>query len=329
MRDIVLRAARPADVPAIAALVQRAYADYVPRVGRRPGPMDADYPELIRTARALVAEAGETVAGVLVLIGERDRLLIANVAVAPEQQGAGLGRRLLEHAEREAAVAGLESIRLSTHVTMTENRALYAHLGYRETGTFEGEGFQRVNLVKPLGPALRLRRAGLDDVAAIEAHAQAGLDGYAAFAGPDWRPPRLADERARTRELLSDPGTWAMIATRAAGSAGHVAFFPGRERSLSARPGDWRARPVVPGLAQLWQLFVLEPWWGTALADRLHVAARTAMVARGMTRARLYTPAGQHRARRFYERRGWRAAGEPEWNEGLALELVEYRLELS
>jgi hypothetical protein len=51
------------------------------------------------------------------------------------------------------------------------------------------------------------------------------------------------------------------------------------------------------------------------------------MVARTMSQARLYTPAAHQRARRFYERRGWRAHDE-RWNDGLQLELVEYRREL-
>ncbi|MEA2214274.1 MAG: hypothetical protein QOF83_4222 [Solirubrobacteraceae bacterium] len=46
-----------------------------------------------------------------------------------------------------------------------------------------------------------------------------------------------------------------------------------------------------------------------------------------MTRARLYTPSGHVRARRFYERRGWRSQ-EESWSAGLGLELVEYRLDL-
>jgi hypothetical protein len=40
---------------------------------------------------------------------------------------------------------------------------------------------------------------------------------------------------------------------------------------------------------------------------------------------RLFTPAGQVRARRFYEREGWTVAGEPYDDEDLHLEIVEYR----
>jgi predicted GNAT family N-acyltransferase len=42
---------------------------------------------------------------------------------------------------------------------------------------------------------------------------------------------------------------------------------------------------------------------------------------------RLFTPEGQARARRFYEREGWVQYGEP-FEAGLGIPLVEYRREL-
>jgi GNAT superfamily N-acetyltransferase len=178
-----------------------------------------------------------------------------------------------------------------------------------------------------LPPGVSFRRGGPADIETIERHVQAGFDSYVAFAGPDWKPPRVEHERARTLSLLAAPETWAMIATGPSGSAGHVAFLPGRERSAAGPPSDWQELPAVPGLAHLWQLFVLPEWWGTGVAPRLHEAARVTMVARGLTQARLYTPSAHRRGRRFYERRGWRAQEEA-YNNGLALDLVEYRLDL-
>ena len=48
-----LRPAVAADVPGLRALVEAAYAVYVPRIGLRPAPMDADYDDLV--ARGLVS----------------------------------------------------------------------------------------------------------------------------------------------------------------------------------------------------------------------------------------------------------------------------------
>jgi GNAT superfamily N-acetyltransferase len=175
---------------------------------------------------------------------------------------------------------------------------------------------------------LQLRRAGVGDLAAVNRHVQAGFDSYAAFASAGWQPPQVATEVQTTTTLLEDPDTWALIALHDGEPVGHVAFFPGRERAATEAPSDWRTRPVIPGVAHLWQLFVLAPWWGHGVAPALHTAAVTEMRGRAFTRARLYTPTAHERARRFYERRGWVATGDA-FHEGLALELTEYWLELT
>jgi GNAT superfamily N-acetyltransferase len=78
-------------------------------------------------------------------------------------------------------------------------------------------------------------------------------------------------------------------------------------------------------MAHLWQLFVLPDWWGSGVADVLHREFIAEARNRGYERARLYTPAAHERARRFYERRDWRALGE-QLNPELGLALAEYRI---
>jgi GNAT superfamily N-acetyltransferase len=127
-----LRAARQGDAQEVAALVHVAYMHYVQRLGGLPGPMTEDYADVIARRIVTIAESAEAIAGVLVL-GEADEgFLVENVAVHPDHQGAGLGRRLLELAEREGLARGFDSIYLYTHRLMSENRALYARLGYVE-----------------------------------------------------------------------------------------------------------------------------------------------------------------------------------------------------
>ena len=96
---------------------------------------------------------------------------------------------------------------------------------------------------------------------------------------------------------------------------------------MGTRKPSGGCRALVPGVAHLWQLFVLPDWWGRGVAPVLHDAAIAEMQARGYLSARLYTPAQHVRARRFYERRGWSAHGEA-WNEDLGLPLTEYQLGL-
>ena len=67
-----------------------------------------------------------------------------------DRQGHGVGRRLIEFAESEARRLGHTELRLYTHVTMTENIALYSRLGFVETGRGREAGYDRVFMTKRL-----------------------------------------------------------------------------------------------------------------------------------------------------------------------------------
>ena len=124
------RPATPADVPAMRALVEAAYAKYVPRIGMRPLPMDDDYDARVENGEAWVV--GDPIEALVVLEDGDGHLLVDNVAVRPDLQGRGFGRALLEFAEATARERGYRELRLYTNERMTENRALYAHLGWVE-----------------------------------------------------------------------------------------------------------------------------------------------------------------------------------------------------
>jgi GNAT superfamily N-acetyltransferase len=174
--------------------------------------------------------------------------------------------------------------------------------------------------------AFETRPASLADLDALLTDVQAGFDSYADFAFAGWQPRSVEQDRESTAELLSDAETWALLALAHGRPAGHVSFFPARDREPRDRR-HWSERPRIPGLAHLWQLFVLPDWWGRGVAPVLHDAAVDEMSARGFEQARLYTPSAHARARRFYERRKWSAGGEM-WNDELQLVLTEYRLAL-
>ena len=139
-----IRPAALADIPAIRALVEAAYALYVPRIGRRPAPMDADYAAHVADGEAFVLEDGGALAGLVVWRAEPDHGFVDNIAVDPARQGRGVGRLLLAFVEREAAARGLPELRLYTHAKMTENLALYPRLGWTEFDRRVEDGFDRV-----------------------------------------------------------------------------------------------------------------------------------------------------------------------------------------
>jgi ribosomal protein S18 acetylase RimI-like enzyme len=147
---VEIRRALAAEAPAVAALVERAYAPWVPVIGRRPAPMDDDYALLIAHEEVFVLARDGRLAGILVLAVEPDHLWLDNVAVEPALKGQGLGRALLAFAEAEARRLGLPEIRLLTHQAMLANIALYARCGYAETERRVEDGFARVYMTKRL-----------------------------------------------------------------------------------------------------------------------------------------------------------------------------------
>lgn len=152
-RDLELKRGTQADVMAIRELTLRAYAKWVPITPRKPRPMTADYEQAIIEHRFDCLWAHARMAGLIETAIEGDELMIVNVAVDPQWQGQGLGRRLMRHAEMLAVEAGLRGTRLYTNKLMQENIALYEALGYVfEKETHHDMGTVAVHMVRALQP---------------------------------------------------------------------------------------------------------------------------------------------------------------------------------
>ncbi|MEA2124376.1 MAG: diamine N-acetyltransferase [Solirubrobacteraceae bacterium] len=149
--------------------------------------------------------------------------------------------------------------------------------------------------------AWSLRAAEPADAEALIATLIEAFEGYRAFAPPTWNPPDEGRQLERFRGEIEDPDAFTLLAE----GAGHVHWVP---------LGD-------PVDIHLRHLFVRPAYWGTGLARELHAAAVEAMRGRS---ARLFTPAGHGRARRFYEREGWTLHAELE-DEHFGMPLAEYR----
>jgi len=127
-----LRRAEPADAAAIRDLSRLAYAKWVPVIGVEPLPMTADYDRAVRHHIIELLEEDGELQALIEMIVEENHLLIENIAVRPDQQGKGLGDRLLRHAETVATSLMLREIRLYTNAKFVSNIALYARRGYQE-----------------------------------------------------------------------------------------------------------------------------------------------------------------------------------------------------
>jgi ribosomal protein S18 acetylase RimI-like enzyme len=145
-----IRLAAEEDAPALHGIAVAAYQRYVPRIGREPAPMTADYLASARRGQAWIATEDGQAAGFIILVPQPGYLLLENVAVLPAAQGRGVGARLLDLAEERARSLGLPEIRLYTNEAMTESLAYYPRHGYTETHRAEQDGFHRVYFRKRL-----------------------------------------------------------------------------------------------------------------------------------------------------------------------------------
>ena len=143
------------DADGFAALVRRVFltlqADPQPSAARLTG--DDVRTHLDHAGGGLVAEAGETVAGLLWV--EKDGgLHVSRLVVEPARQHHGLATRLLAMAEVEAARRGVPRLCLSTRLAFTGNRRLFGRLGFAETTQHAHPGYAEptfVDLVKQVG----------------------------------------------------------------------------------------------------------------------------------------------------------------------------------
>jgi ribosomal protein S18 acetylase RimI-like enzyme len=123
-----IRPAVAADVPAVRAVTEAAYQHYIARIGVVPGPMEADQAADVAAGRVFVT--GEPVNGLVVVQAYEDHLLLDSIAVHPDAQGQGVGRRLLAFVDARARALGLPEVRLYTNALMWENQTIYPKYGY-------------------------------------------------------------------------------------------------------------------------------------------------------------------------------------------------------
>jgi GNAT superfamily N-acetyltransferase len=165
-------------------------------------------------------------------------------------------------------------------------------------------------------PSTTFRRAGRDDAEPLARSVLEGVEDYPSFAPPGWAAPSFDEEVTHLRERLADERVWCLVAESDGEIAGQVTILPA---AIAAHP------VADPSLAHLSNLFVRRAFWGGGLARELHRRAVEAAGERGFTQLRLFVAEGQARARRFYEREGWSAAGEPFDDPIPGLVMVEYR----
>jgi GNAT superfamily N-acetyltransferase len=128
--DSELRRATVDDLDRVVALQHAAYAANRALLGVEPIPLLADYNAILFEMEVWLAEDEGTLRGVLILEPREDDLLLWSVAVAPSEQGTGLGRSLLAATEERARQLGRGVMRLYTGTVLKDRVAWYGRHGY-------------------------------------------------------------------------------------------------------------------------------------------------------------------------------------------------------
>lgn len=142
--EVSIRQASPQDGARLAAIDRDTWSPVV-TPAPRPGPDRAFSTDPERFADVLVAEVDGVVVGYVALHQEiplashAHVLEINGLAVAPEHQGAGLGRRLVEAAKDEASRRGARKLTLRVLARNTSARRLYESCGFLVVAVLEDE----------------------------------------------------------------------------------------------------------------------------------------------------------------------------------------------
>ncbi|KAA0961480.1 GNAT family N-acetyltransferase [Microbacterium sp. ANT_H45B] len=150
--EVVIAAITESDAGEVLTLQRAAFVSEAQIYG------SADMPPLTQTLAEVEAElrAGDgltaridgRLVGAIRFVEDDGVLLIGRIAIAPDTQGEGIGRRLLDAAERSSSA---EVAELFTGSLSEANIRLYESVGYREHERIpQGDGTEQVFLRKPL-----------------------------------------------------------------------------------------------------------------------------------------------------------------------------------
>lgn len=133
--EVKLRPATATDIPAVLRVTTAAYAPYT---GHVQPPYLQETQETVagylERGGMIVAEVDGELVGAVRYEPHEDFVYLGWLAVAPEWQGRGIGRRLVEAVEEWTVLIGLDEVRLGVRLDLPTNHDLYRHLGYVDDG---------------------------------------------------------------------------------------------------------------------------------------------------------------------------------------------------
>ena len=140
-----------ADWDALLALILESFAYMHPRIDPPSSALRLTLDSLKEKARvekAYAAVEDGRLLGCIFCKPEPPDCYIGKLAVAPEAQGKGVGRRLLEAATHYAVTQGLSCLRLETRIELTENHAVFTRWGFVRSADGVHPGFSRTTFIE-------------------------------------------------------------------------------------------------------------------------------------------------------------------------------------
>jgi len=133
MKKLTVCRAEAQDAAPLSECIEAAYSVYRDRIADLPS-VSEGIAQSIKSCRVWIAETDVGIVGGIILTSQEDFMMLENVAVHPDISGMGVGTALIRQAEADCSELGLQELRLSTHIDMSENIRLYEHLGWQEAG---------------------------------------------------------------------------------------------------------------------------------------------------------------------------------------------------
>ncbi|MCC6205496.1 MAG: GNAT family N-acetyltransferase [Hyphomicrobiales bacterium] len=134
------------DWTGLLALILRAFAYMDGRIDP-PSSALALTPESLghraATETMLLACEGDRLVGCAFLADRGDHFYLGKLAVEPDCHGQGIGKALMQTAERHAITAGKTAIELQTRIELIENHRMFERLGFREIARTAHPGYKR------------------------------------------------------------------------------------------------------------------------------------------------------------------------------------------
>lgn len=90
-----------------------------------------------------LATDGDELVGCVFARRRGDTLCIGKLAVRTDRQRSGIGRRLMDAAERFALDSGLPHMELETRIELVENHAAFAEMGFVRFAETSHQGYDR------------------------------------------------------------------------------------------------------------------------------------------------------------------------------------------